>query len=344
MRRVKGYLWLLVLAMVMIMVSSIVHAGRIAFSTDRVSGGEREIYKMGEGGEPPAAARITNESYDEAHNPTIAPGGQKVIYDVQGVLKMQEFADPEDPIGEAVTLTNGSTSTSNPCESGDVETCTDAVAGPYINTARDFRIIFTVDPVSGYSSIWMATVDISEEELIDFEELVATSVLGNGNKYHPAWCGDDHFVFILADSYGGAVCRREFDANGPVGDADDIDCWYLGTEDGLHDEHPSCDSEGLFITWAHENSDTQYSGTHDIWKMDYDGENAVQLTIYTADDETMPVWNPGDTMIAYTKDHFYGTDNDYEIYIMNTDGLLLKQLTDNAYEDDEPGWGAGTSP
>ena len=309
MRGMKRYSWLPVCAIVLLMLPSAALGGDsiILFSSDRDA--DQEIYDTKNHGEVPpnaAAIQVTDESPSEAHNPSFTPSGRFFIFDVGGALYMSDIASP---VQTSVYLRSG----------------TDPDAGPYINTDRDFRIIFQIG-IGGTMEIWMATYDAVEEEIVNVVELTEDS---NSDQTQPAFCGDDHFVWKEEDSYGGRICYQEFDDDGPVGDDD---CRYGGFGD-RKDEHPSCDSEGLFITWARES--TAYEGRHDIWIMDADdGANAERIAL-SSFDETMPVWKPGGTDIAYTKKQ----DNEYyEIYRMQDDGSGQGELTNNDYDDIAPSW------
>jgi len=142
-------------------------------------------------------------------------------------------------------------------------------------------------------------------------------------------------VWIHTDTYGEELCYQEFNGNGPVGSRT---CWY-GNQGDLHDEHPSCDSTGGTITWARESQ--TYTGMHDIWTMTSGGSNphAIQDGI---DDETMPVWAPGDEYIAFAWNRIWpsGDSHDYEIWTMLPDGTGDFAVTANDGVDDlEPTWG-----
>lgn len=126
--------WILAAGLVMIAIVSLpAQAGRLAFGSDR-SGGDRDVWKSKD--ETPFTQEAVTDESAEAHNPTIAPSGRKVIYDVNGVLWMNDF---DDPIGTAVQFE---------------ETGSDPDAGPYINTDRDFRIISKGARTASPRSTW----------------------------------------------------------------------------------------------------------------------------------------------------------------------------------------------
>ena len=306
------------LSVVVLMTAGAAQAdSRIGFASDRQ--GDFAIFKSRIDGT--GVTQVTDQS-GQAHNATISPSGGKVIYDVGDVLYMNDFANP---IGEPVLLGGGS----------------DPDASGYINLARDFRIIYTIG-VGGQTQIYMATVDISENELVDEVALTSSSFTDN---YHPSFCGTSHFVWIHDDTYQGELCYQEFDEDGPVGSAT---CWFSGLDDAKVDAHPDCDSTGTYVAWARESED--YAGTHDIWKMPTSGDEEDAETIQAEHaDETMPVWSPSNSQIAFASNKVWppgSSANDYEIWrIDSTTGSGDEAVTENDGVDDiEPAWGPATLP
>jgi TolB protein len=75
------------------------------------------------------------------------------------------------------------------------------------------------------------------------------------------------------------------------------------------------------------------SGNADIWVMDVDGENLVNLTNTTAA-EGWPRWSPNGKQIAFHSNR----DGNFEIYVVNADGTGLERLTSYAGVDQWPDW------
>ena len=71
----------------------------------------------------------------------------------------------------------------------------------------------------------------------------------------------------------------------------------------------------------------------EIYVMDADGSNAVNLT-NNATDDYQPAWSPDGSKIAFGS---YRNGNS-EIYVMDADGSNAVNLTNNAARDDQPAW------
>jgi Tol biopolymer transport system component len=71
----------------------------------------------------------------------------------------------------------------------------------------------------------------------------------------------------------------------------------------------------------------------EIYVMDADGKNPVNLTQHAAGD-FYPAWSPDGRRIAFTSHR----DGDWEIYVMDADGSNVKRLTNHPKVDDFPAW------
>jgi len=76
------------------------------------------------------------------------------------------------------------------------------------------------------------------------------------------------------------------------------------------------------------------SGFVDIWVMDSDGSNQVNLTNQPTYDAS-PAWSPDSTKIVFMSLR----NGDSEIYVMNADGSSPVKITNSPGEDASPSWG-----
>ncbi len=74
--------------------------------------------------------------------------------------------------------------------------------------------------------------------------------------------------------------------------------------------------------------------TSDIWVMNADGSDPVNLTDTPDIDEGFPAWSPDGMHIAFTSRR----DGNNEIYVMNADGTKPTRWTDNPADDFAPAW------
>jgi Tol biopolymer transport system component len=87
------------------------------------------------------------------------------------------------------------------------------------------------------------------------------------------------------------------------------------------------------------------SGFGEIWVMDSDGRNRIQLTEPSqpevdASGSTSPAWSPDGTLIAYSSsgEAIREDQRDLEIYVMRADGSETRRLTNDQILDATPAW------
>lgn len=76
------------------------------------------------------------------------------------------------------------------------------------------------------------------------------------------------------------------------------------------------------------------SGNDEVYVMDLDGANPVNLTLAPASFESGPAVSPDGTKIAFRSSR----DGNLEIYVMDADGSGAVNLTNNAATDGSPSW------
>src|SRR5688500_2559161 len=76
------------------------------------------------------------------------------------------------------------------------------------------------------------------------------------------------------------------------------------------------------------------SGNRDIWRVNADGTDPVNLTRTSPQKDDFPAYSPDRTKIAFASDR----DGNFEIYVMNADGSAPLRLTNDAQADIAPTW------
>ncbi len=83
---------------------------------------------------------------------------------------------------------------------------------------------------------------------------------------------------------------------------------------------------------------TNRDGQNDIYLMNADGTNQVNLTNNSADDQ-YPTWSVDGQWIAFSSNR----DGNYEIYVLRVSDLELHNLTNNPANDTQPNWVRSTT-
>jgi Tol biopolymer transport system component len=68
----------------------------------------------------------------------------------------------------------------------------------------------------------------------------------------------------------------------------------------------------------------------DIWVMDADGTNQINLTNNLAQDNRAPAWSPDGNKIAFASMRDATGEQDFNIWVMNTDGTNITRVTSSA--------------
>lgn len=133
------------------------------------------------------------------------------------------------------------------------------------------------------------------------------------NYMHPSWSPDGQKI-VHEDEYWDYL---------------HITTPYSGANPG-DGRDPDWSPDGAHIVYHYYIDDYI---NNDIFVMNADGSNKVNLTNDPADDRE-PAWSPDGTQIAFASNR----GGNYDIYIMNADGSGLKRLMNNSADDQEPTW------
>jgi Tol biopolymer transport system component len=156
----------------------------------------------------------------------------------------------------------------------------------------------------------------------------------------PAWSADGrHVAFVsVRDTFSGKLELESGEIY--VLDFDPLTGRAVGEARRLTDS-PAADG---WPVWSPSGDQIAFhsnrGGDFDIWVMNADGSNPVNLTNHPGDDK-YPAWSPappyggaGGSKIAFASDR----DGSYDIWVMNTDGSNLVKLTDSPARDRYPIW------
>ena len=115
------------------------------------------------------------------------------------------------------------------------------------------------------------------------------------------------------------------------------------TNNRHYDWHPSWSPDGKRIAFESDKDKKvkDFRPTYEIYVMDDDGENQINLT-NDLNDDRHPSWSPDGKRIvfsSYRDGHFKGEDGiTSEIYVMDNDGGNQQKLTNNRKNDWHPSW------
>ena len=149
----------------------------------------------------------------------------------------------------------------------------------------------------------------------------------------PAWSPDGrHIAFVsVRDTLSGKLDLESGEIY--VLDFDPLTGRAMGEARRLTDS-PAADG---WPAWSPSGDQIAFhsdrGGDFDIWVMNVDGSNPVNLTRHAGDDK-FPAWSPSGDQIAFASDR----DGSYDIWLMDPDGSNLAKLTDSPARDRYPIW------
>jgi WD40 repeat protein len=124
-------------------------------------------------------------------------------------------------------------------------------------------------------------------------------------------------------------------SGGITWDIYETDATQLGTPNPLTQNQglntdPAWSPDGQRIVFT-----SNRTGQSEVWVMDIDGTNQVQLT---TNGGLEPSWSPEGLQIAFTRTRFAGQIGDLEIFVMNEDGTFIRPISNDEFMDRQPHW------
>ncbi len=172
------------------------------------------------------------------------------------------------------------------------------------------KIAFSKEFQNQTRQIWIMNCDGSEQERI-----------GTVNGLEPDWSPDG--TKIAYTDYSGG------DSEIAVMNADGTDQIFL-TNNEAAEGNPVWSPNGLKIAYS-----SDLEGNMDIYTMDADGSIQKRISLQSGDDWT-PDWSPGGTEIVFCSN--VNGVNRFDLFIINSDGTDLKNLTTGTPFDTQPVW------
>jgi Tol biopolymer transport system component len=297
--------------------------GRIAFESDREGtdpdgdgplGPDPDIWTMNPDGTDPLNLTADFDGADIV--PAWSPDGSRIAF-------TRDPGTPEPPAEAEIWLMGADGSNKTQLTDNNA----DDVAPAWSPSGR--RIVFARDPDGSGpedAELWVMRADGSRErQLTD----------NDADDFEPAWSPDGRRIAFTRDT----------DPN-PDDDVFNFDVFdirpdgsderQLTDEEGF-DGGPNYSPDGRKIAF-----DSERDGDADIWVMERDGDDPVQLTgedpAETAGD-ILTAWSPDGKFISFSSDRDSTPDaQNSEIYVMRADGTEETNLTNDPAFDFNPDW------
>jgi TolB protein len=167
---------------------------------------------------------------------------------------------------------------------------------------------------------------VSASDPSDVRRLTNLTGLGLGGAHFANWSPDGRKVVF--NSFWGGQPKRDIYV---------IDIDGTGLTKLTEDPNPLVPIDDLRPDWSPVGGRIAFqsnrTGNHEIWLMNPDGSELVQLTSDPAIDAA-PEWSPDGQRIAFQSNR----DGNDDIWVMDADGGGLVQLTQNTVRDAKPSW------
>jgi Tol biopolymer transport system component len=211
--------------------------------------------------------------------------------------------------------------------------------------ANNGWIAFTHFPQVGDSEIYKMLPDGSRYKQVTFNTT---------NDIRPAWSADGtrialerySRIFVKDIRTGQPVRLTSGFGEGPAWSPNDTKVIFSDYRDGDQEIYTMNSSDGSGLrkltdnqnhdvspVWSPDGTKIAFERDYDIWVMDADGTDQVNLTNSPSLSEYEPDWSPDGIKIAFTN----GSWSD--IFVMNADGSRQVNLTNTpSVNDDDPTW------
>ena len=295
-------------------------AGKIAFISER--DGYSEIYVMDPDGSDQIA--LTN-GITPKHDPSWSPDGTKIAFGVSNENSTSLYiinADGSNP----TKLIDAKDLSMNRQANPDWQL---GIGSPVWSPDGRKIAFSTSHTIGGTLSIFdMYVIDVDGSNLVTPADRPAF----DGG---PAWSPDSQKIAfgsgvewdkvgVIFNSCGGigGICVMNADGTNLISIAN-------GTGYGGIDGAPNWSPDGTKIAFS-----SGRNGDREIFVMNSDGSNTINLTNYGAAWDDGPIWSPDGEKIAFNSYR----DGNFEIYVMNADGTEPINLTKHEADDGAPAW------
>lgn len=250
-----------------------------------------------------ALTKITDNVDQKAQGLTVAPGSSTLFIALSDG-KQCNIYKKENPLSAAMSqITSGNVWTNYPA----------------YNVA-DNRLAFTYQTplTNGWSHCDIYMIDLN-----NVNALIPITQTSTTGEFSPSFSNDGSVVVYQSNS----------GANGEI--------WVKNTKTNESiligkGMQPKISPDGKKVVFARYKT-TGWDSPSSIWTMNIDGTDVAQLTNNPDERAFMPAWSPDGKKIIYSST-IKGKKKDNDLYIINSDGTGLMQITTNESYEGTPVW------